>query len=823
MKRLQSRVMAGPLAGIRVVELATGVAGPYCGRLLAGLGAEVIKLEPPGGDPARLAGPFPGDVHHLERSGLFLHLNGGKRSVVPEAAGLPAGWQSLFERADVLITDRRSSAGGTPSEPSIEALNGKFPGIVVVSVTLFGLTGPYADYAGSELVTYALSGYMSLTGAPDREPIKSYGDLVQYQAGAHAALGAMAALLARERTGKGQVVDVSAMEAGTFLLGGVEQNAHFYGTVARRNGTRLMGFPPQHSYPSTIRPCADGFVHAHANNRYGDLLGVMIPHPRLADPELLHALFGHADEIDAIMDEWLADKTRDEVVKTAQELRLPFTEVRTPGEVLRETHHRERKSFVKVQHPGMDGPLLQPGAPIRFSATPWEAKPAPTLGELTEAEWAVQWPAGEAAGPWPATLAGIGSPRPLSGVRVIDFTNAVAGPIASSILGALGAEVIKVEAPRSRPRRAAGTAPLKEGGTDLGWDRMMMFNCFNHGKLSVSLDVSKPEGRDLFLKLAAESHVVVQNFAPRVMGNLGLDYEALRAVRPDIVLVSMPAFGLSGPYRDRVSYGPGIDAMSGLSHLTGYPDGPPMKPGNFFCDQNAAVHAAFATISALWHLAQTGVGQHVELAMIEGEFQLLADAYLDFVMNGRERMRTGNDHPTYAPHGVFACKGDDAWVAIAVETDSQWRELCSEFGEPYLAEDVRFSTAHKRHEHRRWIAPIVAGWVDNLVPMDVQERLQARGVPAGAVLNVGELLKDPHVAARGGFQFVETPNVGPTPYPRVAFTLSGTPVPLEKPAPAFAGANDYVFRELLGLSDAEIAALETAQVVTREPLGGASH
>ena len=808
--------MPGPLAGIRVVEIATGVAGPYCGRLLAGLGADVVKVEPPGGDVTRMAGPFPDDVPHLERSGLFLHLNAGKRSVVPVTSPLPSGWGSWLEQRDLLITDRLPFEHGR-EEPQVEALARLFPHLVIVSVTPFGLTGPYSDYHGGELVTYALSGYMSLTGEPEREPIKSYGDLLQYQAGAHAALGAIAALRARVRDGWGQVVDVSIMEAGTFLIGGVEQNAHFFGTVAKRNGTRLMGFPPQHSYPSTIRPCADGFVHAHANARYPDLLGVMIPHARLSDPEVLRALTGHADEIDAIMDEWLADKRRDEVVELAQALRLPFTEVRLPGEVLGEVHHRERGSFVEVRHPGMEGPLLQPAAPIRFGLTPWEAKAAPLLGEMPEDDVANTATAPNHGGP--NDTGAVARARPLAGLRIVDFTNAVAGPIASSVLAALGAEVIKIEAPNSRPRRAVGTAPRRDGGNERPWDRMLAFNSFNHGKASVSLDVSQPAGRDLLLALVAKSDVVVQNFAPRVMPNLGLDYAAMKGVKDDIILVSMPAFGLGGPYRDRVSYGPGIDAMSGLSHLTGYADGPPLKPGNFFCDQNAAIHAAFAIVCALRHRDERGEGQHVELAMIEGEFQILADAYIDFVMNGRERMRSGNDHPRFAPHGVFPCKGEDAWVAIGVETDQQFKALCAEFGEPYLADDVRFHTREKRHHNRRWLAPIVGGWTETLTAYEVQERCQGRGVPAGAVLDVGELMRDPHVVARHGFELVETADVGPTPYPRVAFTLSETPVPLDRPGPAFAGANDYVYRELLGLDETTIAGLTEAGVISREPRG----
>jgi crotonobetainyl-CoA:carnitine CoA-transferase CaiB-like acyl-CoA transferase len=808
--------MAGALDGIRVVELATGVSGPYCGRLLAGLGADVLKVEPPGGDPTRFEGPFPGDQPNPERSGLFLHLNTGKRSTV--FAGV-AVLRPLLADADVLLLSHdaaRLQADGL----DLDELRRDFPRLVIVDVTPFGLTGPYSGYLGGELVAYALGGYMMLTGSADREPIKSYGSLVEYEAGAHAALGTMAALFAREATGDGQVVDVSAMEAATFMLGAVEQSAYFYGRIARRNGTRLLGFPPEHSYPSTIRPCADGFVHCHSNNRFLDLLGAMIPHPRLKEPDLLATMMGHADEIDAIMDPWLAARTRAEIVRTAQELRLPFTEVLEPGEVMADPHNNARASFVTVGHPGA-GPVLQPGAPFRLPATPWVTRPAPMLGQHTTPAWSVRPELRPPVGAAPATQTSGDRThaKPLSGVRVIDFTNAVAGPIAGFILADLGADVIKVEAPAARPLHAAGTAPLRAGGEDRSYDRMMTFNELNHGKRGVCLNVAAPEGREIFLKLAAQADLVVENFAPRVMGNLGIGYDDLRRVNPGIILVSMPAFGHDGPYRDRISYGPGIDAMSGFSHLTGYADGPPMKPGNFFCDQNAGVHAAFAALVALWHRRRTDEGQPVELAMIEGEFQILGDAYIDYAMNGRERRRCGNDHPRMAPHDVYPSKGDDEWVAVAAEDDAQWRSLCKVIGRPELADDPRFAHEAERHANRADLREPISAWTRERSHYEAQQALQAAGVPAGAVLNALELLRDPHVVARGGFEYVEVPNVGPAPYPRVAFRLSETPVPVSGPAPGFAQHNDAVYGGLLRLLASEIARLETGGVIARVPAG----
>jgi crotonobetainyl-CoA:carnitine CoA-transferase CaiB-like acyl-CoA transferase len=801
------------LAGLRVVEFAEGVAGPYCGKLLAGLGAEVVKVESPSGDRSRHEGPFPGDKPDPNRSGLFLHLNTGKRSVVMDdhASSNPDLLNDLLAGADVVILGREHAQAPQSLFGPCE-LRQRFPGLVVTCVTPFGLSGAYADYGASEIICYALSGYMMLTGDPEREPIKAYGTLLEYQAGAQAALGTMAALLARDSSGEGQVVDTSVMEAGTFLLGGAEQHAHFYGRVVRRNGTRLIGTIAEHPYPSTIRPCKDGYVHCHSNNRYRDLLGAMVPHPRLLDPGVLAEMTGHADEIDTILDAWLADKTREEVVETAQAFRLPFTEVYRPGEVARDPRHRERRSFVEVEHPAA-GKIVQPGAPFRMEKTPWITQPAPALGQH-QAE-----PGWKPRKRTPRRSSRATVIRPLAGVRVVDFTVAVAGPITTALLADLGAEVIKVEAPDGRPLTSAGAAPLQPGAPDLPYNRLMNFNQLNHGKLGISLDVADPSGRDVFLDLVAKSDVVVQNFAPRVMPNLGLGYERLREVNPGIILISMPAFGLDGPFRDRISYGPGVDAMSGLSHLTGYADGPPMKPGNYFCDQNAAVLSAFAALVALSHRDATGEGQHVVMPMIDGEFQILGDAYIDFAMNGRERTRCGNDHPWMAPHDVFPCRGEDAWVAIAVSDDAEWTALTEVIERPELAIDPRFATASARHENREQLGSIIAGWTSGHGHYDAMHALQAAGVPAGAVVNAVELLADPHVVERQGIEYVDVEGVGLSPCPRVAFKLTGTPVPVAKPAPPFAADNDYVYHTLLGMSRDEVAGLERRGVVSRTPGG----
>jgi len=374
------------LHGLRVVDLTAGVSGPYCTKLLAGLGAEVVKIEPPGGEVGRRAGPFPGDRPHPERSGRFLHLNTGKLGVtlnVETSTGRRL-LDRLLADADVVVLD------GPPRRLSERALGPAtlaraHPHLIITAISPFGRSGPYRDFAASEIVLYALGGYLILTGEPDKPPIKAYGSQIEYQTGLQAAVGTLVALRAARHQGAPMpILDVAGYEAATFVLGGPPQVAAVQGEDLRRNGTRLIGLGEHHPYPSTLRPCQGGYVHAHSNNRHWDLIAALMEEPRLAAPHLLAAPTRHADEIDALMDGWLADKDKFEIVRQAQEMRVPFTEVMTPAEVLAEPHYEERGFWATVEHPEADG-LRQPGPPVRLERTPWETRRAPLLGEHNEA------------------------------------------------------------------------------------------------------------------------------------------------------------------------------------------------------------------------------------------------------------------------------------------------------------------------------------------------------------------------------------------------------------------------------------------------------
>lgn len=413
--------------------------------------------------------------------------------------------------------------------------------------------------------------------------------------------------------------------------------------------------------------------------------------------------------------------------------------------------------------------------------------------------------------------------RPLEGVRVLELGLAVAGPVAGQLLGDMGADVIKVEAPFARSRRPSEYVPIPEGAPARPWDRIPKFNELNRSKRGISLDLSKPAGRDIFLRLAELADIVIENFSSRVLHNLRIGYDVLSERNPGIILVSMPGFGKDGPYVNRVSYGPGIDAMSGLAGLSGYLGGGPMKPGNHYCDQNAGVFAALAAMSALRHRRRTGRGQYVEMAMLEGGIQTVGDALVAASAGVTVAARQGNRSLDMAPQGVFRCLGDDRWVAITVATDAAWRALCEVIGRPDLAADPTLQTVEGRLAEQDRLETILAEWCATRAAEDVEQMLQRAGVAAGVVLKPSELLADPHLQALGAHAYVEHPSLGRSPVPAAAWRLVHDPSPPTIPAPCFGADNDAVLGDLLGCPEETLAQLRAEAVLADEPTTGGEH
>ena len=402
----------------------------------------------------------------------------------------------------------------------------------------------------------------------------------------------------------------------------------------------------------------------------------------------------------------------------------------------------------------------------------------------------------------------------LDGVRVLDLTYAIAGPVGTVSLADLGAEVIKIEGPFASQR----TQVIEAGSEDGEGPQVLVgdatVNFLHRNKKSAVLDLTKPRGKELFLKLVRVSDVVIDNYTHRVMPNFGLDYPVLEAANPRIIMISMPGYGPEGPYKEYPSFGESIEATSGLAHLTGYTDGPPTRSAIFIPDPITGLHAALATVVCLNQRMVTGRGQRVVLSQLESATQLVGEAILDFGMNGRSQTRQGNRQPGHAPHGIYPCRGDDEWVAIAVGTEDEWDALCEVMGNPSWTGLPEFADPGSRYSAQDSLDRHISGWTEQHAKHDVMSWLQEAGVPAGAVLTTEDLVHDPHLRERGYFwEYGRTMADGPTStYVGGGAKYDGSPTGATIRPPAFGEHNSYVFGALLGLSAAELQELEESDV-----------
>ncbi|MEE9285210.1 MAG: CoA transferase [Dehalococcoidia bacterium] len=400
---------------------------------------------------------------------------------------------------------------------------------------------------------------------------------------------------------------------------------------------------------------------------------------------------------------------------------------------------------------------------------------------------------------------------PLDGVRVTDLTMFWAGPFATQFLGYLGAQVIKIE-----PAGRGDSVRFQGSGYDNFWEWAPIFNGTNVNKLGVTLDLSIPEGVDLLRRLISISDVVAENFSTRVITNLGIDYDFVRRANPTAVLLSMPGFGHGGPWEHYVGFGPQFEEASGITYISGYPDTEPMTHPAM-ADPIGGTCAAIAVLTALEHRRRTGCGQYIDFSTTESVAFLNPHSILDYTMNGRVRERNANKHSAWAPHGAFPCRGDDQWVAIAVQGDRQFQALCEAMGSPELAEDPRFADALSRWDNEEALRQHIAAWTRRHTNQEIMDLLQAKGVPAGSAATAATVVDDPHLKARDFFQWIDRPvNGGRRPYIGFPAQLSKTPIKARKATPTVGEDNDYVYGEVLHLSPGEIAGLKERGVISTE-------
>ena len=418
---------------------------------------------------------------------------------------------------------------------------------------------------------------------------------------------------------------------------------------------------------------------------------------------------------------------------------------------------------------------------------------------------------------------------PLTGIRVVDLSRVFAMPYAGAYLADLGAEVIKVDCCQAQfvdtTRTLNGPYPGNDPG-ELYWERGGTFQTLNRGKRSVTLDLRSEAAIGILKRLVQVSDIVLENFTPRVMRRFGLDYANLRAIKPDLIMVSNTGYGHSGPWSNFGAMATALEPTHGTGAFMGYldpgPDGRlddggiPNKMGNSYTDFLASWTAQLAVLASLIHRSRTGKGMWIDLAMYQVGVSFMGEGVLDFAFNGRRTRRMGNRHQTMSPHGCYPCSGQDEWVTIAVRDDRDWQSFCEALGQPSLAGDPRFAHPTVRHGNQDELDEIISRWTSSRSQYQVMEALQSAGVPAGPVLNAGALLADPQFRARGFFQPADHPDetgLGRQEYVGRGWSLSEAPIDSAKPAPMLGEANNYVLSRILGLTEEEIQQLTDAGTV----------
>ena len=417
-------------------------------------------------------------------------------------------------------------------------------------------------------------------------------------------------------------------------------------------------------------------------------------------------------------------------------------------------------------------------------------------------------------------------PQPLKNFRILDLSRIWAGPYCTKLMADMGAEVIKMESLRVydshrgpvSPARGVVAYPDAEPG-DEPWNRNGWFNCLHMSKYGITLELTEDSGRRVFEQLVSISDAVIENFRRGSLERLGYNYETLRQFRPDLIYVSMPAFGNSGPWRQYVAYGIGQEQLSGMAHMTGYADDGPMKSGINHGDPITGSHAAGVLLAALRYRRRTGRGMFIDVSQQESAVSLIGAETLAYQMTGQEPERRGNRSPHHAPHNSYPCAGEDRWVTIAVTTDEQWHHLAGIIGGDALAQDARFSTSDGRLQHPDVLDELVSEWTARREAYAISHQLQEMGIPASPVLRGPDLLEDPHYRERGTFIEVDHPQVGTRWYPGVAWRMSATPGQVHWAAPTLGQHNYQIYHELLGMTGEEIAQLEETGVIGTKPTG----
>lgn len=805
-------------------EFAEGVAGQYVGKMLADAGADVVKVEPEEGCALRgwSVANVPGvgaksgdtatagraDASRQRQDGAFFqYLNTGKRSLANVLAGDPSVAR-LLEIADIVIED------SLPKSLLDELL--QRPDVVVISLSPYGRLSSEAEQPATEFTLQARAGGIGKRGRLENPPVQAGGRIGEWMAGVCGAVGGLAAAQRARDTGQGEHVDVSLYE-------GLVISTNIYAfLLASLSGNWDVQIPHRNLEMPSIEPTADGFVgfSTMAQQQFQDFLRMIGAEDWVDDPVISSPFerWAARDMFFERVHAWTKARTTEEIISIASSLRIPVSLIGN-GEIVPTFEAFEGRDMF-VENPS--GGFIQPRRPYLIHGVEMPAlEPVPKLGEATAADIASL--AERKAETRPEAKSEVGKsearpasvPLPLEGIRIVECTGWWAGPIAGQTLAQLGADIIKVESTQ-RPdgMRFASVKPPTE---DKWWEWGMVYHGVNTNKRAITLNLTDPEGRAVLEKLVTTADVLIENYTPRVMDNFGITWEHLSAINPKLIMVRMPGFGLSGPWRDNTGFAQTMEQMSGMAYLTGYPEEPPQIPRGP-CDPVAGLHASFATLLALEERRQSGKGKLVEVAMIDAALNVAAEALVEFSATDILMERVGNSSYGLAPQGVYPCSEHETWVGISAATDQQWQALAQAIGQAGFASDTTLTTWQDRWMRRDELDKTISEWTKQHTSKEAADLLLAAGVPAATVEVDRHVGRDALLWERGFFVDLDHPEAGTHGYPAVPFRYaSHTKSWLNRHPPTVGEHNKEVLIEL-GYSAEDIASLQEQKIIGDRPL-----